>query len=293
MAICLRRGELVSKAVSMAQAKGFSPVLLTFTLRHSAGEALLDLLEGLKGADRWANSGRWVHRWRDKWGFVGCATAAEVTHGRSGWHPHLHKLAFFDRELSVDDLNEMWAELTERWDAAVLKKLGPENEPDADYGVDVSRGDQAGWYLSKLGLEITSPHTKKGSDHNRGVWQIAADLAKTGSEQDAELWREYATAFHGKSHISWSRGRFDIKETLGLDGEGEESDSEAASEESEEAVVCSVVPDMIWDQCHAVDPLAGLRMIEAAERGGEPAVDDLIRRYLDRGRRSGISPPLC
>jgi hypothetical protein len=52
---------------------------------------------------------------RDRFGLVGYVRATEVTHGRSGWHPHLHVLLMTDRVLTLDELRELHQFVRERW----------------------------------------------------------------------------------------------------------------------------------------------------------------------------------
>jgi hypothetical protein len=243
--------------------------------------------------------GRWWQDWKERWGYAGEVQALEATHGfANSWHPHLHSLMFFERKLTEDERRTLEGELFERWHACVVKELGERHAPNADYAVDVSIGDQAGWYLTKLGLEVSSPATKEGSDGNRSHWQIAADIAKHERPVDIALWQEFSRAFRGKAQVTWSTGRHDIRKRLGLK-DADKTDDEIVDQEddADEKELVAVIPGDFSDAFMRARVNAGLRLLEAAEQGGTAAVDDVIRRLLvevakwERERERGRAPP--
>ncbi len=312
MSIAFARGETVAQAVgAWAQGIGLGAppggggvALVTFTLRHDRESELASLADGLRAAMRRMRQGRWWQDWKERWGYAGEVQALEATHGwANSWHPHLHSLMFFERRLTEDERRQLEGELFDRWHACVVKELGGRHAPNADHAVDVSIGDQAGWYLTKLGLEVSSPATKQGSDGNRSHWQIAADIAKDGRPADIALWQEFARAFRGKAQVTWSTGRHDIRKRLGLkdaDKTDEEIvDQEDESDESDESEneIAAVIPGDFADAFVRARVNAVFRLIEAAEQGGAAAVDEVIRRLLvevakwERERRRGRGPP--
>jgi len=89
------------------------------------------------------------------------------------------------------------------------------------------------------------------------------------------------------SQLSWSRGQYDLRKRFAV--EIAASDAEAASEELPDAECCVEIPGHYWDQAHKVERF--LRFIEAAERGGSSAVDELLRAYLRRLQRKERDGP--
>ena len=311
MSIAMRRGELVASVVEGWTYKGSEMrgqpaggggvALVTFTLRHDRESELKNLVGGLRAAVRRMRQGRWWQKWKERWGYAGEVQAIEATHGfANSWHPHLHSLMFFERVLTEDERRTLEAELFERWHACVVKELGERHAPNADYAVDVSMGDKAGWYLTKLGLEVSSPATKEGYEGNRSYWQIASDIAEHERDVDVALWQEFCRAFRGKAQVTWSKGRHDIQKRLGLK-DADKSDEEIADQEddADEKELVAVIPGDFSDAFARARVNAGFRLLQAAERGGTAEVDQVIRRLLvevaewerERERKYGRGPP--
>ena len=43
-----------------------------------------------------------------------------MTHGRHGWHPHLHVLLLVEQPATIPELQSIWRFLRERWDRRVV-----------------------------------------------------------------------------------------------------------------------------------------------------------------------------
>jgi len=173
----LRRTQWAERTVVMA----------TFTVRHGLGDDLETIRAGVADAWRDVQTGRWWTEFKERHGLLHYIRAAEVTYGdEHGFHPHLHVALFFatppkhversDGERAraghpAVDMPELQGELFARWRAAVVRRLGAENEPlefvypagdltkPKPVGVVVTPCNQAN-YLAKLGLEISAPNTK-------------------------------------------------------------------------------------------------------------------------------------
>lgn len=144
------RHEL-SIAIAQAEKKGWYPVLLTFTLSHHITDKLTDLERGLRKAFDRAFSGRWYQDFKHEWFMVGKITARETTRGVNGWHPHLHVLAFFERDYDTVTLMAMHAAISRRWrEKAKFSGFSASQQ----YGVDVrnAKSDIAS-YIAKFGRE--------------------------------------------------------------------------------------------------------------------------------------------
>lgn len=93
-----RRAEL-SRVLSGARAQGDATELWTFTIPHSSGDELVEMRKAVAAAWRSVTQGRgWVAT-RKAIGLRGYVRALEATHGRAGWHPHLHVVAVVGYEL--------------------------------------------------------------------------------------------------------------------------------------------------------------------------------------------------
>jgi hypothetical protein len=96
-------------------------------------------------------------------GVQGQVRAVEITYGDAGWHPHLHLCVVTDVPLSQEMAEEMGGRmfdvyargLGKRGLSAVAERGGLHVEV-----VNPGDGDAVARYMSKLGLELVSPHMK-------------------------------------------------------------------------------------------------------------------------------------
>lgn len=212
------------------------PVLATFTLSHTRGDKLPEVLGALLAAYRQLKSGRWWADFEKRYGCVGSVRGLEVTFGVNAFHPHIHVLFFFRRGVSLESL---LGDLKARW-KFVLQKQG--RGASWDRGVDVrfANADIAN-YVNKYGEE----------NAKAGAWGIEHELVKSpvkiskrggkspmqllgefynGDKKSGYRWREYALTFKGKNALVWSRG---LRDALGLGAEL--SNKEIAEREEEHA----------------------------------------------------------
>lgn len=184
--------------------------MVTLTVPHHAWNSLSHLRENV--ADGWRRLIRGApwERFKDRYGVIGFIRAMEVTHGKNGWHPHLHVLLLGDAVVDVDAMRD-W--LAERW-ARIIARLGLADENKAwdvyEHGVEAhkcERAETAGDYLGKWGCdaELAKWHTKQGRGKNRSPWDLLADAAD-GDREAQILWRAFAHAFAGTKHMTWSHG---------------------------------------------------------------------------------------
>lgn len=160
--------------------------MVTLTVRHRAGERLRDVLDRLVLAFRRVRASRAVRGIYDE-KVTASVRAIEVTHGKNGWHPHIHLLL----------RTEAWGcrdrEAFQRaWGAAG-------SDADGDHGVlwstAVGWSDGRARYLSKLGAEVAGVG-KAPKGGNETPFQIA-ERALTDPAA-VELWREYQQAMRGR-----------------------------------------------------------------------------------------------
>lgn len=245
----LRRREL-EQAIGVAREQGLQVVLVTLTIRHHAGDDLRPLSDVLLSAWRSVVEGRAGQRLRGL-GMVGFVRALEVTHGKHGWHPHLHVLMFLS---AGADLGAVEGLVTERWalragrlghavtDAGVdfretygavadyVAKFGHEPATDEPWGVSA---EMAKWPV-KQGRSAGPEHA------GRTPMQLLSDSME-GDDQSGVLFRLYAFAMKGRRQLVWSRG---LRELLELSEEV--SDQEAAEMEGEDMPEVARLTPIQW-----------------------------------------------
>jgi hypothetical protein len=207
------------------------PVMLTVTAQHNLMTDLGELTDALTST--WSAVTRskgkddgWEHHVKPfLWGSI---KALEVTHGKNGWHPHLHIILFIrapDSKTAV----EMVQNCRSVWKARLSARGFSSNEA----GFQVQAADAAAGYISKWGAaeEMTLSHSKVAKDPNKGrnPWQLLAD-AMDGDKQASALFREYGQAFKGRKQLFWSKG---LKDKCGIK---DKTDDEVAQEEEERGI---------------------------------------------------------
>lgn len=300
-------------------------VMVTFTLRHGAGDDLAALFERLKGADglqqktyaykRLVGYKRTVAKVKVKvaseLGYVGRVSATEVTYGRNGWHPHLHQLWFFERRLAPGEIERLRSELFAVWRDACLKVgLAAPLEFSRSgraLGVDVRRALSADEYLTKFGherqwgveREMASAHVKRARRGGRTPFQLLADYAR-GDQAAGGLFRVFAEASLGKHQLDFSKGLRARLRELGLD-ELLASDEELAGKLEDRADRLGELGDDEWAALLGADRWGieahGTLLHIAAKAGFDAAVDWLrglpsypgVTRAADRERAESLA----
>jgi len=235
----LRRQELTAAL----NASDYHAVMVTFTLRHSHTDRLVDLVRAITEAHRAFKSGRWFKEICEEYGWKHSVKANEVTHGQNGWHPHIHELALFERKLTTGQLAALERELKAKWGALLLKQGYNANW---EHGLDVeARDENIRDYVAKFGKEpavapdaskpngwtleheLTKATVKKAKGKNgRTPMQMLWDYGD-GDIKAGRLWQEYAKTFKGKPQLRWSPG---MRDTLKLGAEAADEELNAQDE---------------------------------------------------------------
>lgn len=259
-------------------------VMVTYTLRHTTDDRLSTVLDALLGAYRAMKSGR---AWQlvianNEW--FGSVRGLEVTHGRNGFHPHLHEVAFLGKGVDPvalqNELRAHWLRQLDRagrdasWDRGVLVESADDRIADyvAKYGHDPV---DVGWTITH---EIASGMSKLGRTDGLSMWQVLAaygENVRYGRPDDwpAHTFIDYAQTFKGRSQLQWSRG---LRGLLHLDEEI--SDEELALREEEESIVLAQLTRRQWEIILGNDARMELLLVaESAMRGGDPG---LLHRWL-------------
>jgi hypothetical protein len=219
-------------------------------------------------------------QWRDDQelgGLLGWVRVVEATHGRNGWHLHLHVLVCWERPVSLGLAREIGQRMWQRWTKALERKGFTSWKHRG--GVDVRMAslgtDNLAHYFTKLAREVTYSHTKE-SRGGRSPFGIVTDGLRTGDAADLDLWAEWEQVSFGKRQLTWSLGVHDLRKLACL---GEQSDEEIAQEDlaGEDTIA---LPHPTWEALLLGELTTDL--LDAAEIGGvEAACAFLLQRGLD------------
>lgn len=267
-----RRAEL---GLGLANWKkvGGSAWLTTLTFSHQQHESLPELRRKLQKALKLFQGGRAAEQDREDFAIVGQVRALEVTHGKNGWHPHIHQLVFTGCVDTKAKRDELQKRLYERWYRACdLAGLGLPNEK---HGVRVDGGARAGEYITKWGLEseLTKHVVKDGRGASRTPMGILADFLEGGDLEDAELFGHYARAMKGAKQLTWSRG---LRELLGLGLEQTDEELAEADEAQAGDHLLATIPIPVWKLVLKYD-VRGQLLVLASRGDGE-----LVAEFLER-----------
>lgn len=292
----VRREELSGMTVAHVVAGGRNN-LLTLTFPHQAGVPLAEMMAAFaKARQRFRNS-RVFKNLLDpkdsKIGCVGVACSLEVTHGKNGWHPHLHMISFTDRSLTDDEI----AKLKKTWVTSLLKSglgdIGAITDM-MEHALDIRGGEDAAAYIAKYGREeqwgitseLTRSHSKKSVAEDSLTPFGMLALADAGDGQAAALFKEFAHAFLGKRLVTFSKG---MRARFGLTADKESDEDAAVVPGEEESFVGHLNTDQ-WKVVLRTDARAEL-LKYAAEccHNYETAQDDLndfVEALKEAPRRS-------
>jgi hypothetical protein len=263
-----RRAEEINRAVEPHLAGGGGALLLTLTLPHGPGDALAPRLNLVSTALKACFKGSGWERRRDRLGYVGSIRSVEVTWGEdTGWHPHVHVLVLFDRQVGEARAEDFRAWVYGRWNGFCEDRGFGTVHPV--HGVDVevvSTSGDLSRYLGKaeggaweVGQEVARGDAKRGRAGRMAPFELLAEFVDTGEARLYALWMEYEAATFGKSAIHWSPG---LRAKL-LGDEPEESDEELAAAEGLSAdVLVQVLEDAERRRADVRAGTAGRRLAE-------------------------------
>lgn len=277
------RREELSLALAGAKLKGFTAVLVTYTLRHNLSQRLEVLLDGLQASLSHFKGGRGYQDIKAEWGIVGSIRALETTYGANGWHPHIHELVFLDLPPEKVNVHGLKKWLADRW-LFSLAKLG--FDASYEHGIDVKTADsEIAAYITKYGREpkeknwgveheIASSHSKRGRGDGLTPFQLL-ECYEFGNWQAKKLFQEFAAALDGKRQLVWTKG---LRELLALPDEVE--DEQLPLEETPETTTLIEISIDGWK----VVCLHGLhaRILALASAGAVAALRELFYRYKIR-----------
>lgn len=247
-----RREELM---LGIAGWRG-SVVMVTYTLSHQKFHDLEHVFTILRDARRFFKSGREFQSIKKMYGWAGSVASIEVTHGKNGWHPHVHELVFISKEGGKDH-KFLKNALKTRWVHSVDKSGG---HTDMEHGLDLTKADSEIYgYIAKFGRlprnaehedkktwrldqEIAKSAVKKGKLNGRTPMQLLEDYDK-GDTKAGRLYCEYARVFKGKKQLYWSRG---LRDLLGLNDEIEDEEITENADEDTQGQTVAIINLVQW-----------------------------------------------
>lgn len=265
-----KRAAEITLAIQHHHQTGGGVLFATLTISHKTGERLEDLWDLI--GDGWSHmtSGTAWQTFKHEHGLVGFIRSIEATHGRNGWHPHIHALLFLEQPLNQfndeDRFFEVKRFIRQRWIQRFARKHNRDVSQEIGVTVEPVKPDDAttvGMYTTKVGYELAMADTKVGrAEGQRHPFAIAKDAADNGDMADVALLREWIRESKGRKCITWSVG---LRDLLAL--AHERTDEELAGEETEGESKAVIHPD-VWRQIVARRDAARSRFLMAFENGG-------------------------
>lgn len=231
--ICKHRREELGELIRAQGAAGGQVWMTALTIPHARFDDLKGLRCAVSNIWRKVQGGR---AWKDEkleTGFQGSVRALEVTHGKNGWHPHLHILFFFDGSIAESRLQEFGAWLFERWAGYVAEAGQGKCNANVFQFERARSSEQAGNYVMKWGSEweMLGAQGKAGKNGNRTPWQILDDCRK-GDRAAGRLFVTYSEGMKGARQLTYSRG---LRQKFSLREPGSDEDVIAEMEAKEAA----------------------------------------------------------
>lgn len=232
--IAFHRGKELGRILKLAEDQGKSIAMVTLTVRHKRGDSLKSLWDGVTHAWARVTSGKGWKASQERMGLVGWARATEVTHGKHGFHVHVHAVLVMEKR-SHKEITEFGESMFGRWSAGLANKgfTAVANSGGLDVSISAGSAEQLGHYVTKMGgtaeklaLEATHGALKKARGENRSPFQIIRDFFDTGDTQDLAIWLEWERGSKGRKMLTWSKN---LRAWAKL--ETEKSDEEIAAED--------------------------------------------------------------
>jgi hypothetical protein len=216
--ILLHRALEIGAVLGRAVEEGHSLGFMTLTMRHDRSQSLDELWGAARRGWTRAITGRgWIQAADAVDGWV---RVWEVTHGRNGWHVHVHLVLVLDGSTTPRRFQEVASGMFDRWSrglvAAGLRAPLRRGQEWHLVAGDTASADLGG-YLAKmadsveaaaLGLELThsQPGRSSYAHRTRPTWALLDDLAETGEASALRLWNEWESVSRGKRQVGWSVG---------------------------------------------------------------------------------------
>ena len=264
----LDRQARVKEAVSALYQQDGTAVMVTLTVQHRAGDRLADLKRIVQIAGRKARQGAPWARMQRRAGVIGVLVAPEVTHGRHGWHFHLHLLVLClaQSPSTAADAGEFLIQRYMQYveaEGATAQRLGQ------DVQVATSPENAAEYVAKGLAWELAGRSGKVSrSAKGRTPFEIAAS-AMIGHSRDYALWREYAETMAGTRSCVVTAA---MAEQLGIEPADDSAQDEGEQELAADGVEVGILSPGTWNGLMRLGQAAALiRKVEADQPWPEVA----------------------
>ena len=265
----------VRAAIDAHIAQGGSVWMITQTVPHTRFDNLQNMLDRFSKAFHSFKSSRKWRESRERYGISGYIKALEVTWGAEyGWHPHLHTIFFLDKGKKDFSLSAFRSELFEQWRTCTHRNGFDALSPRAFTVQDASKVKD---YLNKMTgerykwgseNELVKLHTKRARGESFAPYDFLRAYNEVPDPLYASLFRDYAEAFYGRMHLTYSKG---LKARYRI---AEKSDEELALSVSEEDAVLAIIDFTQWRQ---------LRKLPSRRWRGE--LLDVVKDFGEAGLR--------
>lgn len=207
--------------------------MLTYTLQHANNDRCSDLVETLSKCYSRMTSGREYQGFIKRYGILGSLRALEVTHGKNGYHPHLHVMILCKPGMILQRF-ELEALFRNRWNEITHSQGNDTNEN----GLDFSTSDSIAEYVGKIAgddkpktwgvpEELTKQPVKTArAKDGRTARALLVDYVN-GDKKAGEIWREMVECLSGHKQLVPSRGLWEL---LGITGLSETVKEETTTE---------------------------------------------------------------
>ncbi len=256
---------------------GGNTCMVTLTVPHYSGQSLSKIIgthkgkTGLAGAFARMRQHRRFRELKQHIKYVADTRALEITHGRNGFHAHVHMILYYDAPIELSELETMfyglWADVCQSAD------LEP---PSRSHGVKVTEGE--GEYLAKWGApcELTSVAHKEAKNGNRTMAEMEAVLLTDdpdATRQAEIILKEYYSTMAGRRLLTW--GGKNLKKEY-LDVPDMTDEEHAQDDEHGEGERLYVLPFTLWKQIY----YAGVgEMLSEVERCPETGLYAFCKRH--------------
>lgn len=233
--LAARRCLALKPQIEARQDAGARNYLITLTLRHEHKDDLGWLHGGLQKIWSRVTSGR---AWKDVKGRIEWVKGHDTTHGRHGWHPHLHLFVSIapDESGGNDDTDAIARMIADRW-RQMAEKCGFEAIQDAQDVQECRDPAEAAAYATTPAgvMEVAGLATKRGNKGGQTPFEILSE-AVAGDESARLLWRDYVGATKGRRQIATSKG-FDLTEETMDEAETEDAERQRDEDDDEPSEV--------------------------------------------------------
>jgi hypothetical protein len=280
-----RRRQELKEALQVAKEKDLKAHFVTLTFPHGISDDLNDILSKMSQAFKRLSAGKYsvkniLRGISSKFydddstlGIEGFIRAIEVTHGRNGFHPHIHMIVFTNSQTLSGVLEYVYRH---SWERAC--RLAGLPTPSLGHGCTVQDGSQAAEYVSKWGIEdeMTKANSKKGKAKGLSPWGLLS-CALDGDNEDysakraGDLFRVYAKAFVGRRQLYWSNG---LRKRLELSKEIADEELAEKPEEERASVLATLTTEQ-WKSIRANKSESTLLNIAETR-------PDLVTSFIDK-----------